>query len=143
MVLLCFLYIKKKSRHILMLGHIQMCSELSQVLCYIWWRGFQWRYSISACMSDFDSEAQIWWLVSWYVSCFSIEIFPNNSRKLLSANSVLFSLCCSLTYNISVASVELSHFLSLLSKIWCHKTKFSIQNFCYQNYSEKGLSFMS
>ena len=52
----------------------------------------------------------------WYVSCFSIEIFPNNSRK------PKFSLFCSLTYNISVASVELSHFLSLLSKILCRRT---------------------
>ena len=74
---------------------------------------FQHAMQISTVKPKFDD---------WYVSCFSIEIFPNNSRKLLSANSVLFSLCCSLTYNIRVLSVALSHFLSLLSKIWCRRT---------------------
>jgi hypothetical protein len=129
---------KKKSRCILMLGHIEIkCSELSQIIFYIWWRGFQWRYSISSCISDFDSESQIWWLVPWYVSCFSIEIFQNNSRKLFSTYIVLFWLCCSLTYNICVLSVALSHFLSLISKIWCRRTKFSIQIFFHSKLKKK------
>ena len=58
----------------------------------------------------------------WYIFCFRIESFPNNSKNIISCLYIHISSCCSLTCYNNVLSVALCHFLSLLSKVWCHRT---------------------
>ena len=58
----------------------------------------------------------------WYIFCFRIESFPNNSKNIISCLYIHISLRCSLTCYNNVLSVALCHFLSLLSKVWCHRT---------------------
>ena len=58
----------------------------------------------------------------WYISCFRFESFPNNSKNIIACLYIHISLCYSLTYYINVLSVASSHFLSLLSKVWYHRT---------------------
>ena len=59
---------------------------------------------------------------NWYIFCFRIESFPNNSKNIIACLYIHISLCYSLTYYINVLSVASSHFLSLLSKVWYHRT---------------------
>ena len=58
----------------------------------------------------------------WYISCFRIECFPNNSKNIIACLYIHISLCCSLTYSINILSVASYHFLPLLSKVWCRRT---------------------
>jgi hypothetical protein len=98
-----------------MLGHIEikMFQAITNYLLYMV-KGFQWRYSISACTADFDCEDPNLMIGMFLVSALrSSQII----QEIYSLLNVLSALCCSLTYNISVLSVALSHFLSLLSKI--------------------------
>ena len=48
----------------------------------------------------------------WYISCFRIKSFPNNSQNIIACLYIHISLCCSLTYYINI--------LSVASVIFCH-----------------------
>jgi hypothetical protein len=98
-----------------MLGHIEikMFRAITNYLLYMV-KGFQWRYIISACNAYFDCEDPNLMIGMFLVSALRSSQIIQESYCLL---IVLFALCCSLTYNINVLSVALSHFLSFLSII--------------------------
>ena len=103
-VLLCYLYIIEKSSCILMLGLIEInLFRVGYKLLLYMLKGFLMK------MQNFFMQCkfQQWrpQFDDWYIFCFRIESFPNNSKNIIACLYIHISLCCSLTYYINILSV--------------------------------------